>query len=369
MFKLPGWWSRATASSVRTGADSLDAFGSERSEGSYAPRAFSEARNWVEGRAGLLAPLAIAVLIAVGAAGGYFINWRPFQVEAASASLMIESEPAGAEVVADGVRQGTTPLALSVTPGAHAFEIVSGTRRKSLQTVARAGAAVVHHVQFDAPSPAATRAALKVVTEPARLRVLLDGKSMGMSPLMARDLAPGAHTVQVIGNGRKLERKVDLYAGETASVIISAAVTPTAGPAVGWLTVLSPVSLQILQGPDLIGTSEAAKIMIPAGSHALQLTNDALGLSERRVVQVTAGATAIVRVELPKAPLSINALPWAEVWIDGTRAGETPIANYQVPVGTHEVVFRHPELGERRQTVTISLKSPSRVSVDMRKPQ
>jgi len=30
-------------------------------------------------------------------------------------------------------------------------------------------------------------------------------------------------------------------------------------------------------------------------------------------------------------------------------------------------VFRHPELGESRQTVTVMLSTPARLSVDMRK--
>jgi hypothetical protein len=38
-----------------------------------------------------------------------------------------------------------------------------------------------------------------------------------------------------------------------------------------------------------------------------------------------------------------------------------------VPIGPHEVVFRHPELGEQVVRTTVSLKGPSRLSVDMRK--
>ena len=47
--------------------------------------------------------------------------------------------------------------------------------------------------------------------------------------------------------------------------------------------------------------------------------------------------------------VNLNALPWAEVWIDGRRIGETPLANIKIPLGDHEAVFRHPQLSERRQ--------------------
>ena len=64
--------------------------------------------------------------------------------------------------------------------------------------------------------------------------------------------------------------------------------------------------------------------------------------------------------------MAINAIPWAEVLVDGTRVGETPIGNITVPIGTHEVIFRHPELGERRLTVTVTTGEPVKVGVDLR---
>ena len=67
---------------------------------------------------------------------------------------------------------------------------------------------------------------------------------------------------------------------------------------------------------------------------------------------------------MPTSTFSINARPWAEVFIDGERVGETPIGNLSRPIGRHEIVLRHPELGERRQTVTLTPRAPARVSVD-----
>jgi hypothetical protein len=62
----------------------------------------------------------------------------------------------------------------------------------------------------------------------------------------------------------------------------------------------------------------------------------------------------------------MNALPWAEVWLDGEKIGETPIGNLQVRVGTHDVVFRNPDLGERHLTTVVTMKGPTRISVDLR---
>ena len=142
-----------------------------------------------------------------------------------------------------------------------------------------------------------------------------------------------------------------------------------ATPAHGWMTVASAVPVRLLEKGEVIGTSDAARLMLTAGRHEVELVNEALGYREKRAVTVPAGRTVAVQVQLPRAPLSINALPWAEVSIDGTPIGETPIGNRAVAIGRHEIVFRHPEFGERRQTVDVTLLAPARVSVDMRKPK
>jgi serine/threonine-protein kinase len=84
-------------------------------------------------------------------------------------------------------------------------------------------------------------------------------------------------------------------------------------------------------------------------------------------VQINAGSTATASVELPNGTLSVNALPWAEVTIAGKPVGTTPLGNLSVPIGSHEIVFRHPQLGEQRRTVKVTATTPARVGVDLNK--
>jgi hypothetical protein len=63
--------------------------------------------------------------------------------------------------------------------------------------------------------------------------------------------------------------------------------------------------------------------------------------------------------------VNFNASPWAEVWIGERRIGETPLANVSVPAGQHEVVFRHPQLGEKRHDLRVSPGGRIRLSVAM----
>jgi PEGA domain-containing protein len=107
--------------------------------------------------------------------------------------------------------------------------------------------------------------------------------------------------------------------------------------------------------------------VLAAGRHDVVLVSAPLGFQESRRIDVEPGKTTSVHVNPPKAALSVNARPWADVVIDGNSAGQTPISNIDVAIGTHQIVFRNPRFGERRQTVVVTVKGPNRVAVDFSK--
>lgn len=314
--------------------------------------------------------LFVGLVIAAGAVALWKLKIAPARAAAASASLTIESEPAGLSVVAGGVVKGKTPLTLALPAGTHQFELVrDGAARQPLTVVLQRGATVVHHVTFETPAtPALSTGTLVLTTDPGKLKVVVDGVARGLSPVTVAALPPGSHRVEVHSAAGVLSRTVEIVAGQTASVIVTASATAPP-PGAGWMAVASPIPLQLFESGDLIGTSDSPRIMLPAGRHSITVTNQALGYSDTKAVQVPANGSATLKIDLPRAPVSLNALPWAQAWIDGVAVGETPIGNHQVTIGSHEVVFRHPDLGERRQTVTVTAGAPARVSVDMRKPK
>ena len=312
MFNLSGLWggTRPAPTAVPT-ADSLDAFSSESSPGAPsvpAPRG----QQWTLNAGG-----AAALVALIG--GGYAIHaYRTSETAPGLSGLTIESDPSGALVLLHGMPKGVTPLTLALPPGEHPVTLEYDRMQRTVRVTAKPEATVVHHVQFDR---AADRSAA----------------------------VPSAAT-----------------APRRAPATPAAA---TAGPVAGWLSVTSDVPLQILENGQVVGTTAAERIMLPAGTRTLRFVNDALGFTTDRSVQVGPGKTASVTIPVPRAPISINAVPWAEVWIDGVRVGETPIGNYMVPLGSREIVLRHPQFGERRQFATVTLKGPARVSVDLRKSQ
>ena len=134
-----------------------------------------------------------------------------------------------------------------------------------------------------------------------------------------------------------------------------------------WVSLSSPIELQLYEHDRLLGSSASERIMVAAGHHDFDLVNTVLGFRASRSVQVAAGKVAPLKIDVPTGVIALNATPWAEVWIDGEKVGETPIGNLPVPIGTHDVLFRNPDLGEQHYTALVTLKEPSRISIDMRK--
>jgi hypothetical protein len=144
---------------------------------------------------------------------------------------------------------------------------------------------------------------------------------------------------------------------------------PPPSPAVrtGGIRLSTPIDLTVLDGDRVIGSSVEGPIFAAAGRHEFEFVNGATGYRTRQVVEVKAGQIVPFTVPVPNGTLNINAQPWAAVWIDGNSVGETPLGNLSVVPGEHEVVFRHPELGERRQKTMVRAGAETRVAVNLEK--
>ena len=143
-----------------------------------------------------------------------------------------------------------------------------------------------------------------------------------------------------------------------ASVIAQAARNQRSGG----VRLSAPIELKVLQGDRVLGSSADGPIVTTAGTHQLDFINPSLGFRASRPVTFRAGEITTLAVAVPPGRLSVNAEPWAEIWIDNRPMGETPLANLEIPIGEHEVIFRHPDLGERRQNVIVRADTVARVS-------
>ena len=68
--------------------------------------------------------------------------------------------------------------------------------------------------------------------------------------------------------------------------------------------------------------------------------------------------------ETETGSILIDSPPGAQVWVEGTLIGETPLPEISAELGEREVVVIHPETGEVRETVTVSTDTTAVVSLD-----
>ena len=228
-----------------------------------------------------------------------------------------------------------------------------------------AGAQVSQYIEL--PKTASTSGQLQVRTEPAGARVSIDGTARGTSPVTVPDLTPGEHAVLLESDRGTVKQIVAIEAGITASLMVPLGAATEGAPVSGWIAVTAPADVQVFENKRLLGTSQSDRLMVSAGRHDIEIVNETLGYRGTRTVQVTPGKVTPIKIDFPKGAIALNAVPWAEVWVDGEKVGDTPIGNLSLAIGAHEIVFRHPELGEQRHAATVTLNSPARLSVDMRK--
>ncbi len=293
---------------------------------------------------------------------------------APTGDLVLSSHPAGARVAIDGQDHGVTPLVVALPVGRHRVEVTGGDglSPQALDADVAEGTRWTRHLALaSAATIAADSGALRVDTPTPGAAVWLDGAPVGHTPLTHSGVRAGSHAVRVqFASGGIVERRVAMGGGETVSLVLDAPSATAArpkGPASGWVRVQTPFEVQVTEGGAVVGSSASERIMVTAGPHVFELRNAALGFRATVKVVVGAGRTEPLVVETPRTAVQVNAQPWAEVFVNGRLLGETPLANLQLPIGVHQLVFRHPEFGERAQSVTVRLDTPNRVTADLRR--
>lgn len=285
---------------------------------------------------------------------------------------LVSSHPTGAQVRVDGRLQGTTPLVMPLSAGRHLLE-VAGPVGDPVQVEAQvvAGQRWSRHIVLRG-APASSVGALRIDTGRTPAQVLIDGALAGSTPFSRDDLAAGDHAVRVeFRSGPSIERTVTVPAHETVSLVFAAPAparaTVPAVPVSGWVRVDAPFEVEVFAAGQRVGSSASERIMLTPGGHVLELVNSALGYRQLVKAAVVPGKLVPLVIEVPRVPVAVNAQPWAEVVVDGHPRGDTPLANLLLPIGVHQIVLRHPELGERTETVTVRATGTTRVSADLRR--
>jgi hypothetical protein len=266
-------------------------------------------------------------------------------------------------VSVDGVGRGLTPVEVDLPPGSHDVVFAEGAAERRLTLKVEAGTRVSENV--DLPNAAHRFGQLEVTSDPQGARVTLDGNAAGVTPVTVQSVVPGRHVIIVTQGETMVNRSVEVSSGASASVFV--ALAPRSRDGVGWFAVDSPVELRILENGQVLGLSGGAPLMLSTGRHQLELVNEGIEMHLTRTLSVDSGKSTRLSVPVPNGTMAVNASPWAEVFLDGKSIGTTPLGSISVSVGSHELVARHPQLGEKRRSIVVGAQTPLRVSMDLSK--
>jgi hypothetical protein len=192
-------------------------------------------------------------------------------------------------------------------------------------------------------------------------QIIVDGRDVGVTPMtlaLRSDMRSIRVRTRPSDAGVVQPAAIEERPAESTTALNQAAARERRGG----VRVSSPIELQVLEGDKVLGTSTDGPVVATAGKHELDFVNTEFGYQSHQVVEIKAGQIVPMKIAPPDGRVSINAVPWATVSIDGNSFGETPLGNIALAVGEHQITFRHPQFGERTQKVIVKANAATRVS-------
>lgn len=225
----------------------------------------------------------------------------PESVQKSDALLQIEAMPAGAEILIDGVpHTERSPTTLWVAPSTldlpHSLEIrLPGYRVfRDPAVVVGPGERVVYRPELEA-----TQARLEVRTDPSLADVWLDGRALGITPLVLGHLPAddAFHLVRIQKRGyAEVTLRVELKDGST--VTIDRPLLPM-GARYGRINLFVEPWANVYLDGQMMGEAPASGLKLPVGKQRLRLVNPVQKRQMFYVVDVPAKGVATYRVALP----------------------------------------------------------------------
>jgi hypothetical protein len=203
-----------------------------------------------------------------------------------------------------------------------------------------------------------TAGRLQIDSNPSGAHVLIDGHDRGVTPTTVDGLALGSHKVLIRGDEGSVQRTISIAPGE--SVQMNEAIYS------GWLHVNAPIEVQISEGRNPITLDDSNQVLLAPGPHDVRFENRALGVREVRHVEIRPGETTAISLEAPTSHLTVTATEPSTVSVDGEPAGETPLTDFVVRVGTREVTVTNAAGDTHHETLTVTTR-PAHIDVDFSK--
>jgi hypothetical protein len=232
----------------------------------------------------------------------------------------------------DGEEKGLTPAEIPLAPGGHIIRLVlqgydDQERTLSIPPGQRTALAI---------TLTPTEGRVSVTSVPAGAKVLLDGRDTGRTTPAEFPLPAGLYAVRLEADGyQPVDKPLLVASGKTAQVAVNlqplpATVTINSTPSGATIT---------LQGEDKGVTP--ATISLAPGTYTLRLELKDYKPEDK---SLSLAPNQTLSLDIPLTPtqpqvgtISVNASPWADVFLDDAKVGTTPLTIKDVSAGSHKV--------------------------------
>ena len=284
-----------------------------------------------------------------------------FNLEPLKGLVLVHSTPAGADVEADGVNIGKTPLL------SHDFPL--GEKRLQVSKPGYLPKSVNVNVEDRTPvkvdlNLTSDSAELGVHSSPPGATVTLDNSGAGKTPLSLTGIKTGAHTLEISLKGyAPVRQEITLQAGKTQKI------SPVLKPLPGKLTVLSrPSKARTYINDQLKGETPFNATNIPSGKYVIRAELPGYDI-QTLTNEVISGEESTVEFQLVKCSgtLLITTMPpGISIYLDGEFRGTTKergneLISEQLPIdfiprGQHRLQFTKKGCYDVQRTIDIMPK-------------
>lgn len=290
-------------------------------------------------------------------------------------SVYVDSSPSGATIYLNGNYRGIAPLTISdVRSGSYSITAeLNGYSSYSSTVSVNAG------MRSDVYCPLtriATSGSLYVTSDPSNAYIYLDGNYRGRTPMSLSNVASGTHVIETDLSGYyDWKSTVNVPQGGTRTV--SAILSPIPVSTSGWMYVSStPGGATVLvDGRNMGQTPVTGSLNLDAistGDHTVVLTLNGYTDYSSRVTVTASTVSQVIATLVPAGSssttgiLSITSSPaGANVLLDNTLQGVTPLTIPSVATGSHTLQIQMPGYQEYLTTVQVNAGATNTVAAGL----
>jgi len=270
------------------------------------------------------------------------------QFHQGNCSVYINSRPAGANILIDNIptdRQ-TPAMITGLSAGPHLILLEWGEYTAEKKISLEEGIFTRHELTLKLRP-----VKISIESTPDSASVILGSREIGFTPITAEQDNPGSFRFYLSKPGF-MPLDTLIYYPDRKSYDLKISLAPA-----GILSVVSdPPSTDVFMDRHFLGRTPL-EISVPAGEHGVNIM---LGDYQdfRQVVTVPSGGKVEVNAVLEKLQgrLTIAGLPsGASIYLDGKFLGLTPIVNYPLLVGEHNVKFTLTGFADKGETYPVTV--------------